>query len=96
VTGYRFRSGINNGFIPTFQTFDVTLSRRLPTIGAQVNLSVQNLFSCSGGYHEVRVGQVSPGTFVKNRHCNFGQRHLEMINMPTIGTMIFLGVRYDR
>ena len=96
VTGYNFRSGINNGIIPTFQTFDVTVSRRIPAIGAQVNLSVQNLFSCAGGYYEIRVGQVSPGTFVKNRECNFGQRHMEMVNMPTIGTMIFLGVRYDR
>jgi len=96
VTGYNFRSGINAGVIPTFETFDVTLGKRFPSLGAQLNVSVQNLFACSGGSYALAAGQVSPGTLTRERTCKFGQRHLEMINMPTIGTMVFVGVRYDR
>ncbi|HEX4933531.1 MAG TPA: TonB-dependent receptor, partial [Gemmatimonadaceae bacterium] len=96
VTGYNFRSGINTGVIPTFETLDLTLGRRLPSLGAQINVSLQNIAACSSGSYELRQGLTSPGALVKKRSCNFGQRHLEMINMPTIGTMLFVGVRYDR
>lgn len=96
VTGYNFRSGINAGIIPTFETLDLTLGRRFPSLGAQLNISLQNLAACSSGSYELRLGQVSPGTFIEKRRCNLGRRHLEMINMPTIGTMLFVGVRYDR
>lgn len=96
VTGYNFRSGINAGVIPTFETLDLTLGRRLPSLGAQVNVSLQNIAACRSGDYELRLGQVSPGTLVRKRSCNIGLRHLEMINMPSIGTMLFVGVRYDR
>lgn len=29
-------------------------------------------------------------------NCGFGEKHYEMINMPSIGTMVFLGLRYTR
>ncbi|MBK8060397.1 MAG: TonB-dependent receptor [Gemmatimonadetes bacterium] len=96
VTGYNFRSGINAGIIPTFETLDLTLGKRIPSLGAQVNVSLQNIAACSSGSYELRQGQASPGAFVPKRGCNIGKRHLEMINMPTIGTMLFVGVRYDR
>ena len=96
VTGYNFRSGINAGKIPTFETLDLTFGKRFPSLGAQLNVSFQNIAACSNGSYELLAGQVSPGTFRKKRKCNLGQRHLEMINMPTIGTMIFVGVRYER
>jgi hypothetical protein len=31
-----------------------------------------------------------------NHKCGFGRKHKEMINMPDIGTMAFLGVRFQR
>jgi outer membrane receptor for ferrienterochelin and colicins len=96
VTGYNFRSGINAGRIPTFETLDLTLGRRIPSLGAQVNVSLQNIAACTNGSYELRQGLTSPGAYVAKRSCNIGQRHMEMINMPTIGTMLFVGVRYDR
>ena len=96
VTGYNFRSGINAGVIPTFETLDLTLGKRIPSLGAQINVSLQNIAACRSGYYELRQTQTSPGTLVTKRNCNIGLRHLEMINMPTIGTMLFVGVRYDR
>ncbi|HZK77420.1 MAG TPA: TonB-dependent receptor, partial [Gemmatimonadaceae bacterium] len=38
VNGYHFLSGINNGKVPTFSTFDVTAGYKLPAIGASINL----------------------------------------------------------
>ena len=96
VTGYNFRSGINAGIIPTFETLDLTVARKLPSVGAQINVSLQNIIACSNGSYELRQGLTSPGAYVPKRSCNIGQRHLEMINMPSIGTMLFVGVRYDR
>lgn len=96
VTGYNFRSGINAGIIPTFETLDLTVARKLPSVGAQINVSLQNIVACSNGSYELRQGLTSPGAYIPKRSCNIGQRHLEMINMPSIGTMLFVGVRYDR
>lgn len=96
VTGYNFRSGINAGIIPTFETLDLTLGKRIPSLGAQLNVSLQNIAACRSGSYELRTGQVSPGTLVSKRNCNIGLRHHEMVNMPMIGTMLFVGVRYDR
>ena len=32
----------------------------------------------------------------RDKKCGFGEKHREMVNMPEIGTMVFLGVRYSR
>lgn len=96
ATGYDFSSGINKGFIPTFDALDVTASMRIPSIGAQLNISVQNLVSCRGGSYELRLTQTSPGTYVEKQKCDLGLRHIEMLNMPEIGTMVFVGLRYER
>jgi iron complex outermembrane receptor protein len=90
VTGYRFQSGINVGRIPTFNTVDLHLGYRLPPIGqsgsATINLAVTNLFGCRSKVE---------GTETSNS-CSFGEKHIEMVNMPEIGTVMFLGVRYHR
>ena len=86
VVGYDFNSGINKGHIPTFSTLDVNVGYRFPSLRSQINLSVANLFSCR---HKDNV------TFGDTGGCGFGEKHLEMINMPRIGTMVFLGWRYD-
>jgi iron complex outermembrane receptor protein len=85
VNGYRFISGINNGRIPTFSTLDVNVGYRVPSMRSQVNLAVANLFTC----HK------KDATITDGEQCGIGVRHTEMVNMPGIGTMVFLGVRVD-
>jgi iron complex outermembrane receptor protein len=91
VTGYQFMSGINAGKIPTFDTIDLEASYRLPFQGASVNLNVSNLFTCRTTY-----AVAADPTSARERACGFDEKHLEMINMPEIGTMIFLGLRVSR
>jgi len=85
VNGYRFLSGINNGRVPTFSTADLNLGYRVPSLHSQVNLAVANLFSC----------HAKDLTIADGEQCGFGVKHTEMVNMPAIGTMVFLGVRMD-
>lgn len=94
--GYFFRSGVNVGEVPKFQTADLFIGYRIPSLGAQVNLNVTNFFACSRGSYQLGAGQALPGTLVKDKQCGFGQEHLEMVNMPEIGTVAFLGVRLTR
>lgn len=96
ATGFTFRSGVNAGIVPTYESLDANASMRLPSIGAQLNISVLNIVSCRAGSYELRLTQTSPGTLVQRHKCDIGLRHIEMINMPEIGTMIFVGLRYQR
>ena len=98
VLGYGFRSGVNVGKVPTFGTIDLSASYKLPIDGMRLNVSVQNLFSCSAGTYTAPtfLAATNPGTVTGSRRCGFGEEHNEMINMPAIGTMIFVGVRIDR
>jgi outer membrane receptor for ferrienterochelin and colicins len=84
VNRYLFASGINVGTLPTFTTLDVNLGYKLPVFGNPLlQASVSNLYTCQSS----QAASQSDG-------CGFGKKHLEMINMPEIGTMLFLGVRY--
>ena len=98
VNGYDFRSGVNVGHIPTFSTFDFTAGYRLPPINGRINLSVQNLFSCRSGTSTIDgwLAATKPLKYTPNSKCGFSQKHIEMINMPEIGTMVFVGLRFDR
>lgn len=96
ATGFTFRSGVNAGLIPTYEALDANASMRLPSLGAQLNVSVQNIVACRAGSYELRLTQTSPGTLVPRHKCDIGLRHIEMINMPEVGTMIFIGLRYER
>jgi iron complex outermembrane receptor protein len=86
VNGYQFNSGINKGRIPTFSTLDLNVGYRVPRFRSAINLGVSNLFGCTSD---------NPATPDDDGGCGFDQRHIEMINMPAIGTMVFLGVRFD-
>jgi outer membrane receptor for ferrienterochelin and colicins len=98
VTRYYFRSGINMGVIPTFTTLDLSAGYRMPTLNTTFTLGVNNLFTC--GQKDDRAleyGATDPlRTSATNleRQCGLGMKHQEMINMPAIGTMVFLGARY--
>lgn len=95
VTGYVFRSGINIGWIPTFNTVDFNFNYALPKLGAAINASVVNAFSCVSKY-TLGTGASAMEIQESKRSCGFDERHREMVNMPAIGTMFFLGVRYNR
>jgi outer membrane receptor for ferrienterochelin and colicins len=101
VNGYYFRSGTNTGVIPTFGTLDMNISAKVPRIdNALVNLSVGNLFTCSAlnvTYEPVSTAFPQPNQRIatEDRKCGFDRKHREMINMPEIGMMAFLGVRFN-
>lgn len=98
VNGYDFLSGVNVGRIPTFGTLDFTLGYRLPELNSRINLSVQNLLSCRAGT-SVPNGWIAAGRrniYTADQQCGFGQKHVEMLNSPEIGTMVFLGLRFER
>jgi outer membrane receptor for ferrienterochelin and colicins len=88
VDEYFFASGINKGTIPEFTAFDVSLSYRLPWTGTRLQVSANNLFTCRG--EDLKDPNAD------SEGCGFGKRHREMINMPEIGTMLFVGMRYTR
>ncbi len=101
VNGYYFRSGTNTGIIPTFGTLDASLSYRLPATfsNSQLQLSVANLFGCTREdvTYSTPTGGIPNSVIASgDEGCGFGRKHIEMINMPQIGTMVFLGVRYQR
>jgi outer membrane receptor for ferrienterochelin and colicins len=97
VNGYHFLSGINAGKIPTFSTFDFTAGYKLPLYNSSINLSVQNLVACRGGTNAIDgwLAAAKPLKYTAKQECGFGMKHTEMINMPEIGTMAFLGLRFD-
>jgi iron complex outermembrane receptor protein len=95
VTGYVFRSGINAGWIPTFNTLDFNFSYAVPALRMSVNANVQNAFSCVSKY-TLGTGATAFEIQSSERSCGFDERHQEMVNMPALGTMFFLGVRYNR
>jgi outer membrane receptor for ferrienterochelin and colicins len=103
VNGYYFRSGTNTGVIPTFGTLDAAVSLKIPALqNSLVSLSVSNLFSCTSENVRwstpVTTPPSQPNSFVssEDRGCGFDRKHLEMVNMPAVGPMMFLGIRYNR
>ncbi|MDQ6827607.1 MAG: TonB-dependent receptor [Gemmatimonadota bacterium] len=98
VNGYNFLSGVNVGRIPNFGTLDLSLGYRVAALNSRINLSVQNLFSCRSGTTTSNgwIAAGRPAIYAEKQECGFGQKHVEMLNSPEIGTMVFLGVRFER
>src|SRR5207237_829971 len=99
VNAYFFRSGTNVGVIPTFGTLDASLSMKLPQFpGTLLNLSVSNLYSCTANNVVFKAGTTPANTTIatEDRGCGFSRKHREMVNMPEIGTMAFVGLRVAR
>ena len=97
VNRYSFQSGVNRGIIPSFGTLDFSASYLIRS-GTRVTLQAQNLFSCVGGTSTPPSTGISSGavaTYTVSHSCGFGQTHQEMLNMPAIGPLVFLGVRWD-
>lgn len=99
VNSYYFRSGSNRGVIPTFGTLDASISMKAPTLqNALINLGVSNLFSCTAASVTYVAATVPANSLIdtEDRGCGFNRTHMEMVNMPQIGTMVFLGMRITR
>lgn len=99
VNGYYFRSGTNTGVIPTLGTLDANVSMRIPRLNnALVNFGVSNLYSCTRESVTYMAGTVPPNSVINtaDKKCGFDRKHIEMINMPAIGAMGFLGLRLTR
>jgi iron complex outermembrane receptor protein len=95
VGEYYFRSGANRGFVPEFTTLDANLGYRLDRFNTTVSLGVSNLFTCGGRFQYADADVLFAKPEKENRSCGFGEKHTEMINMPEIGTMVFLGLKYQ-
>lgn len=105
VNSYYFRSGINMGVIPTFSTLDVNAGFRIPRLNSLLSVGVSNLFSCVGEYRyadELPAGDPARTSdplrqkpIGEERGCGFGKKHQEMINMPSIGTMLYVGMQWQ-
>ncbi len=83
VNGYHFNSGINQGRIPTHTGLDLSLNYDIPGTGLRINAAARNLFAC---------GSDEPGG---DRSCGIDQRHIQMVNMPAVGSVFLLGLRWD-
>jgi outer membrane receptor for ferrienterochelin and colicins len=95
VSGYDYRSGaINTGRIAGFVTTEFGAIRDLPALGFQLKASLQNVLGCSYGRYELSLATPPPGTYVATRQCGVGVKHVELINMPELGPMLFFGVLY--
>jgi iron complex outermembrane receptor protein len=95
VDEYYFRSGVNRGNIAAFTTLDANLGYRIDRFNTTVNLGVSNLFGCGGRFTYADSDLLRANPTDEERSCGFGEKHTEMINMPEIGTMVFLGVKYQ-
>jgi len=96
--GYPFRSGVVWGHTPSFGVFDLSANYRFPGQNTTLMLQAQNIFSCLGGVSTPPVTGLSSSataTYAPGRECGFGLRHRELIDMPAIGTMVFVGVRRE-
>jgi outer membrane receptor for ferrienterochelin and colicins len=96
VNSYYFRSGINEGVIPTFSALDLNLGYNLPSLRSMLSVGISNLFTCAqdGALQYATTDALHQYPTNRSRTCGFNVKHDEMINMPSIGTMLFIGLRY--
>ncbi len=97
VKDYRFLSGVHNGRIPGIATFDFSVGKQLAK-GTYLNFSMQNLFTCTSGVTTppAFLNAALQSSYQKGWGCGIGRKHIELLNMPAIGAMGFLGLRFDR
>ena len=98
VNRYDFQSGVNWGLIPSFGTLDLTASYQIPNSGARITVQAQNIFSCIAGVSTppaTGIASSQKATYTSGQKCGFGQTHQEMLNMPAMGPLVFVGIRWD-
>jgi len=94
---YQFLSGVHNGRIPGFAGLDFNIGRRLNSTTV-LNVQFQNTFVCTSGTTTppAFLNAALPATFARGWGCGLGRRHIELLNMPAIGSMVHVGLRVDR
>jgi iron complex outermembrane receptor protein len=94
---YQFLSGVHNGRIPGFAGLDFNIGRRLNSTTV-LNVQVQNAFVCTSGTSvpPAFLNAALPASYARGWGCGLGRRHIELLNMPAIGSMMFVGLRVDR
>ncbi len=97
VKDYKFLSGVHNGRIPGLLAFDFNVGKRL-TSNLVLNMSVQNLFACTSGTttQAAFLNAGLPSAYQRGWGCGLGRKHIELLNMPALGSMTFIGLRFDR
>lgn len=97
VKDYRFLSGVHNGRIPGLATFDFNVGKRL-TSNMVLNVSVQNVFTCTSGVTTppAFLNAALASSYQRGWGCGLGRKHIELLNMPALGSMTFIGLRFDR
>lgn len=96
VNSYYFRSGINQGVIPTFTAVDLNLGYDLPSMHSKLNVGISNLLTCAqdGALQYAANDALHVNPTNRSQTCGFNVKHDEMINMPSVGTMLFVGLSY--
>lgn len=98
VNGYQFRSGVLWGQVPSYGTIELSANYRLPGRGTVLMVQAQNLAACVSGTSTPPLAGLAANnkaTFTARTSCGLGLRHQELLSMPAIGSMLFVGVRQD-
>ncbi|MEQ1694159.1 MAG: TonB-dependent receptor, partial [Gemmatimonas sp.] len=97
VKDYRFLSGAHNGVIPGIVTLDLSVGKKL-SANTTLNVSLTNLYTCTSGVTTppIFLNAALPSTYLKGWDCGLGRKHIELLNMPAMGAMGFIGLRFDR
>ena len=97
VKDYRFLSGVHNGVIPGIVTLDINVGKKIGP-HTTLNVSLQNLYTCTSGTTTAPVflNAARPSTYLKGWDCGIGRKHIELLNMPALGAIGFIGLRFDR
>lgn len=88
---------------PTMGQFELgaaglSANYRVPSYGTTLLLQIDNIATCVSGFSTPPTAGISPAfqaTYTARQSCGLGLRHHEILNMPAVGTMVFVGARYD-
>ncbi len=98
VNGYMLRSGTIWGQVPTYSSLDLGASYRTVSGRTTITIQAQNIAGCVGGYSTLPVTGISAtsmATYTSRYKCRMGQRHVELLSMPALGPMVFVGIRRE-
>lgn len=97
VKDYQFMSGAHVGRIPGIFTFDFNAGKKIGDY-ATLTFAMSNLFTCTSGTTTAGawVAATVPSTYTRGWGCGLGRKHIEILDMPAIGSMATIGIRIDR
>ncbi|MCA0377530.1 MAG: TonB-dependent receptor [Gemmatimonadetes bacterium] len=97
VKDYQFLSGAHNGRIPGIVTFDFNVGKKIADV-ATLTFAMSNLFTCTSGTSTpgAWVAATVPSVYSRGWGCGLGRKHIEILDMPAVGSMATIGIRIDR